>query len=246
MGYLDLTRVANVNKRLMSIVGIETAVYWSELSSVLERVRAKKTCDEKGFFKLDRAYIQRETTLTPEKQLECDRILSHFGVLAVDPDSTDTIAVSVQSMVELITEEDTTKLKSAAAGAAKPKRTDKEAKIAGMKATMHTAVKETDPDLKNAYCRWIDSMIDAQCCRFTKAVVELFVAAVRQFSSDKVAQLRVIELATINCYKDASWAINLYHREKRPYIANQINPVTFATHLPEQKPSTGVKSDVVF
>ena len=42
MGYLDLSRVANVNKKLMSIVGIETAVYWSELTAVLDRVRAKQ------------------------------------------------------------------------------------------------------------------------------------------------------------------------------------------------------------
>ena len=39
---------------------------------------------------------------------------------------------------------------------AKPKRGDKEAKLAGMKATFHTAVKTTDPDLKAAYCKWVD------------------------------------------------------------------------------------------
>lgn len=243
MGYLDLSRVANVNKKLMSIVGIETAVYWSELTAVLDRVRAKRTCNEKGFFKLDRAYIQRETSLTPEKQLECDRILAHFGVLAVDPDSTDTIAVSVQSMVELITAENTAELKTSVK-TAKPKRGDKEAKLAGMKATFHTAVKTTDPELKSAYCKWVDSMVDAQCCRFTKAVVDLFENAVEQFSSDKAVKLRVIEIATINAYKDASWAINRYHSETRPYIANQRPSV--ATHLPEQKPSVGIKSDVVF
>lgn len=242
MGYLDLSRVASVNKKLMSIVGVETAVYWSELIVVLDRVRAKHTCNEKGFFKLDRAYIQRETSITPERQLECDRILAHFGVLAVDPDSADTIAVSVQSMVELITAENTAELKTSVK-TAKSRRGDKEAKHAGMKATFRTAIKTTDPELKAAYCKWIDSMVDAECSRFTKAVVDLFENAVEQFSSDKVAKLRVIEIATINAYKDASWAINLYNRETRPYIVNQR---TTAATLPEQKTSVGVKSDIVF
>ena len=213
--YLDLMDEIHVNKKLIRVVGIETAVYWSELVSVLKQVVKKQTCDEKGFFTLDRAYVERETSLSPAKQGECEKILVNFGVIAIDPENPDRIAVSVQNMVEVITDEDTKKLKALA----KPGRTkgSKESKLEGMKYNFRSAVVEEDLEVREAFYRWVDSMVDAQNCRMTKAVTELFVSTVRAFTTDKKARLRIIEIATLNCYKDATWAINKFKREQIPY-----------------------------
>jgi hypothetical protein len=79
-------------------------------------------------------------------------------------------------------------------------------------------------------------MIDAQNCKFTKAVVQLFEKTVTQYTQDKALRLKIIEIATINSYKDATWAIN------RIYNPGNFKQTT-ATKLPEQKICTGVSDE---
>ena len=72
--YLDLFDELKLNKRLVKVAGFEVAAYWAELQSILKQVVKKQTMDERGFFPLDRDYVERETTLTVSR---CGR---HYGV----------------------------------------------------------------------------------------------------------------------------------------------------------------------
>ncbi len=230
--YLDLFDELRLNKRLVKIAGFEVAAYWAELQSILKQVVKKQTADEQGFFPLDRDYVERETTLNINKQLKCEEKLVSLGVIMKDPDNPNRLAISVANMVEVITDEDTTKLKKTGA----VKQDAKAAKIAGMKATMKKAILETDTELRAAYERWVDGMIDAANCRFTKAVVQLFEKTVTEYTTDRALRLKIIEIATVNSFRDATWAIN------RIYNTGKF---TTATKLPEQKICTGV-SDTTF
>ena len=230
--YLDLFDELRLNKKLVKIAGFEVAAYWAELQSILKQVVKKQTADERGFFTLDRDYVERETTLSITKQLKCEEKLVSLGVIMKDPDNPNRLAISVANMVEVITDEDTTKLKKTGKTSADAKA----AKIAGMKATMKKAILETDYNTRLAYERWIDGMIDAQNCKFTKAVVQLFEKTVTEYTQDRDLRIKIIEIATTNSYKDATWAIN------RIYNTGKF---TTATKLPEQKICTGV-SDTTF
>lgn len=238
--YLDLFDELRLNKRLVKLVGFEVAAYWAELQSILKQVVKKQTADEHGFFILDRDFVERETTLTITKQLKCDEKLVSLGVMLKDNTNPNRIAIAVNGMVAVITEEDTTKLKKTSA----VKKDEKAAKIAGIKTTMKKALFTTDPALREAYERWIDGMVDAQNCKFTKAVVELFERTVSQYTSDKSTQLKIIEVATINSYKDATWAINKITSPSlytKPYaIKSSTSPVY------EQKLCTGVSDKISF
>ena len=228
--YLDLFDELRLNKRLVKIAGFDVAAYWAELQSILKQVVKKQTADERGFFTLDRDYLERETTLTITKQLKCEEKLVTMGVVMKDPADPNKLAISVSNMVEIITNEDTTKLK-------KTGKTDadaKAAKIAGIKSTMKKAILTTDPELRAAYERWVDGMVDAQNCRFTKAVVQVFEKTVSQYTTDKSTQLKIIEIATTNSYRDATWAINK--------ISNPSN-FRMTTKLPDQKICTGVATE---
>jgi hypothetical protein len=230
--YLDLFDELRLNKRLIKITSFEVAAYWAELQSILKQVVKKQTADEKGFFTLDRNYVERETTLTVTKQLKCDEKLMSLGVLIKDPEDPNRLAISVSNMVEVITDEDTSKLKKTSS----VKADAKAAKVAGIKATMKKAIVEDDLELRAAYERWVDGMVDAQNCKFTKAVVQVFEKTVTGYTADKALRLKIIEIATTNSYKDATWAINRIY-----------NPGKFtqtATKLPEQKICTGVSNDV--
>lgn len=231
--YLDLFDELRLNKRLVKLAGFEVAAYWAELQSILKQVVKKHAADEQGFFILDRDYVERETTLTVTKQLKCDDKLVSLGVMVKDTVNPNRLAIGVNNMVEVITDEDTTKLKKTNA----VKKDEKAAKIAGIKATMKKAILETDPEVRAAYERWIEGMIDAANCRFTKAVVQLFEKTVTEHTADKNLRLKIIEIATVNSYKDATWAINRVtgFRSSMP-----------ATKLPEQKICTGVSDNVVF
>lgn len=230
--YLDLFDELRLNKRLCKLVGFEVAAYWAELQSILKQVVKKKTADEQGFFTLDRDYVERETTLTITKQLKCEEKLVTMGVVVKDPENPNRLTISVSNMVEIITDEDTKKLKKTSA----VKKDEKIAKLEGIKLTMKKALLETDAELRAAYERWIDGMVDAQNCRFTKAVVQLFEQTVSNYTPDKAKRLKIIEIATTNSYRDANWAISRL---------SSTRPITMATKLPEQKVCTGT-SDVSF
>ena len=223
-----------MNKRLVKIAGFEVAAYWAELQSILKQVVKKQAADEFGFFILDRDYVERETTLAVNKQLKCDDKLISLGVMLKDETNPNRIAIAVNGMVAVITDEDTTKLKKTGA----VKKDEKAAKIAGIKATMKKALLETDVDLRYAYERWVDGMIDAANCRFTKAVVQLFEKTVTEYTADKNTRLKIIEIATVNSYRDATWAINK--------LGGSNFRQSVATKLPEQKICTGISDNVTF
>jgi hypothetical protein len=101
---------------------------------------------------------------------------------------------------------------------------------------MKKAIVETDPELRAAYERWIDGMIDAANCRFTKAVVQLFEETVSTYTKDKAKRLKIVEIATASSYRDATWAINKLSGF-RPSVA---------TKLPTQKICAGISDNVSF
>lgn len=236
--YLDLFDELRLNKRLIKLTSFEVAAYWAELQSILKQVVKKQAADEFGFFILDRDYVERETTLTVNKQLKCDDKLISLGVMLKDETNPNRIAIAVNGMVAVITDEDTTKLKKTNA----VKKDEKTAKIAGIKATMKRAILETDIELRAAYELWIDGMIDAKNCKFTKAVVQLFEKTVTEYTPDKATRLKIIEIATASSYRDANWAIEKLGNS-RVYMAAKMPT---ATKLPDQKICTGISDDVVF
>lgn len=231
--YLDLFDELRLNKRLVKLAGFEVAAYWAELQSVLKQVVKKQTMDEQGFFLLDRNYIERETTLTVNKQLKCEEELIELGALLRDAENPNRIAIGVNAMVAVITGEDTTKLKKSRKSSAD----EKAAKIEGIKSTMKKALVETDPEVRAAYERWIDGMIDAANCRFTKAVVQVFEKTITEYTTNKAIRLKIIEIATTNSYKDATWAINKLDSRFK-------NPGTFIG-VP-QKQNVGIDPNSVF
>ena len=231
--YLDLFDELRLNKRLVKLAGFEVAAYWAELQSVLKQVVKKQTMDEQGFFLLDRNYIERETTLTVNKQLKCEEELIELGALLRDAENPNRIAIGVNAMVAVITGEDTTKLKKSRKSSAD----EKAAKIEGIKATMKKALVETDPEVRAAYERWVDGMIDAANCRFTKAVVQVFEKTITEYTTNKAIRLKIIEIATTNSYKDATWAINKLDGRFK-------NPGTFIG-VP-QKQNVGIDPNSVF
>ena len=192
---------------------LEAAVYWDALSFVLWQVMKKGKYDPQGFFLLDRGYVEEKTTMTPEQQRKCDRLLVDAGYMLVDESNPDRLCVDSSGVLALIVDGDyidtVDKAKAAALkdrDAAK-KATKKEAKRLGMVSGLSAYVVEPDEDLKVAYKRWIEALVSGS--RINHVTVETFVSTIQAAKLDKQTTLYVIGKCAANFWKDAAYAIKI-------------------------------------
>lgn len=237
--YLDVAAgnsYGRYNIKFATIVGLNTAVYWSCMMNILERVSEKKTYDANGFFTLNRSYVESKTTLSKDTQLECDSVLVKLGLLDVSPDSSNKLRVDMKKFFALITEEDLheiaeiTKISKSAT-----KASQSEGRKAGIILRLQNSLVETDADLLQAYKDWIEVCYNKGVC--TVPQVKVFKEAVESYSSDKDVKLSVIKTATSLAYKEAAWAIQIYEKNNKTKKA-------FSTG--KQKIGSSVKADVAF
>lgn len=107
--YLDIVSGeanAIVSKKAMSVFGIQCAVYWSELTKILWQVKKKHTLTDDGYFKLNRLYMEEQTTLSKADQLFCEARFEKAGVIKHRDDSEDEIQVDLQKMADILITDD--------------------------------------------------------------------------------------------------------------------------------------------
>ena len=84
---IDLFSPANyliVNKEAIKTLGLNTAVYCSELSTIYKKVVTKKKfVNDEKYFLVDRDYITKQTSLTDEDQLKCDLNLEKVNIIKI-------------------------------------------------------------------------------------------------------------------------------------------------------------------
>lgn len=228
-----------VNTKMISIFGLNTAAYWAELLNIYPRVIKKKkdeVIQANGFFTIDREYIQQRTSLDLSEQAKCDKALVNVGALAVDEDNPNRICISLNVMLEILTEDDLTVISSFQKKAKAKRSTATETKQAMIKMNLKKNIKSTDAELITAYHNWIDSIMDGKNY-LTKPAVEIFEKTVQSYSTSKQIQLKIIEIATVHGYKDATWAINMYSKDTK-------KPGTFIGVA--QKQNVGIDPNSVF
>lgn len=231
----DIFLNIDVNKKAIRLFGIETAVYFSELSRVVKRVIEKGTADQNGFFPLDRGYIEKEIGLTREQQYNCDSILIRNQILANLSDDRDHIAVDLNRWVGLITSEDTKLIqetvkksilpksvleKNASNARGQAKRTSlspeaKKVKEEGIKENFRRICMEQpiskDENVLNSLFRWVDSIYDSKNF-LTRAAVEIFCQKLGEFSTDPKIRVALIDIAAARAYKDFTFVADVYAR----------------------------------
>lgn len=199
------------NIKLAHIVGLNTAVYWGELMNIYARVIDKKleeTIQNDGYFELDREYITKRTTLSIEEQLVCDKALLQAGVIGYNGKDVNQIRIDLEKMKEIILEDDPKEL-SKLQKTLKVKTMDAaSARRVGSAQAMKNLIVESDPDLFEAYCVWVDTIVMDKKDFLNKTILETFIRTIREYTDSKAIQLKIIEAATISGWKNASWAID--------------------------------------
>lgn len=199
--FLKSDNYFSYNIRLANLWGLETAVYFSAIIDIYPKMD-----NEEDFVSINRDKIKEITTLNKTRQKELDKNLKSLGILDVN---NDKIRVNFNSILSIFNAEDV-QIKELSE-VVKKKRT----KVDVIKEELKSNISTTNPELRDAYASWIDAVIAKQGWMSTKSVVlgQQKIDAYCNRCLDTALEL--LNIASINGYRDIQWAINTYQQDKK-------------------------------
>ena len=214
---LSTDNLANYNVKIAQIMGLHTAIYVNELINISNKAIKKKKLVSDKYFLLNREYITKRTTLSLEEQLAIDNKLEKVFVLQKPTNDIDHIYLDIEKLAEIISSDDSDYLNKV-----KKKTEVKTAALPGMKQTLKqrqaeefkNSINITHPELKEAYDGWVDGVLANPKGFLSKRAIKIFIDTVDSFADGYLdIALTIINIATVNGYRDATWAINKYNDE---------------------------------
>lgn len=212
---LDLVQPNNLNMYNISLahtIGLYSAVYCSEILNILGKVTKKNKFDSDGYFKLDRNYMFKRTTLSIEDQLNIDSSLSKINLISKK--DRDIIKLDVQLLCDIMANDDiniNTDIKDKTI--LKNSKEAKETKRETIRRRLKNNISCDDEELRLALCNWVDSMYEAGKS-LNKLTVTNFQDVLYKYTQGSVdIALTLVKIATVNCYRECQWAINIYERD---------------------------------
>ena len=222
------------------IFGLNTAVYCAELLNIYKKaVTKKKLYNDDKYFKIDRDYIKKQTSIDIDEQLKCDANLLKVNIIRPDPSDPDIIFFDVEIYASLLSSEDIKLLDkvSSKVKVNNPKGT-KQAARDRIIISLKDAIECKTPDVLFALKGWIDSIMSDPKRVMSKQQVIAFKNTLDDYcNGDLQLALKLIEIATIHMYVDCQWAINIYERGNKP-IAKVFSPASVTNNsirITEQK-----------
>ena len=207
---LSMSNYGNYNIKVAHILGLEAAIYLNELMNINEKALRKNKLDE-NFFTIDRTYIQERTTLDEDKQKEIETNLLKIGILEKNEANSNTISLNITILTSILMSPDEKLIKNIS-NLAHIKPT-KSAKAKSIKNNLKTYIETTNEELQEAYGEWIDTIYTKNGW-MSKKQVTVAQQVIDNFSNRNLdLALKIIEIATVNGYKDMTWAINNYKRD---------------------------------
>jgi len=217
---IDLLNSSNyimVNRDAIRIFGLNTSVYCSELLNIYKKAVEKKKLYENNFFKVDRAYITKQTSLSIEDQIKCDLNLVKVNVIRVSTGDPDVIYFDIEAFASILSSEDVKLLdavekKVKTANPKGSKATQRERIIVNLKQSIQCKTYEVLVALRG----WIDSVMSDPNKYLSVQQVAIFKDRIDDYCNGNLElALHIIKLATIHQYIDCQWAINTYEKDKQ-------------------------------
>ena len=224
---LSRSNYGQYNVRIANMFGLEASVYLDLLLDINSKA-IKKNKVKENYFWVDREYVKSRTTLDISTQKDIEKTLADVGVLGISDDDADSFSINISALytitgsdVEVV--DDVKKIVKRKSN----KRTKGEAIMDSLKEGIVTS----NLELKNAYYDWIESVYAKQGWMSKKSVT-VAQTVVDDFSNHNLdVALKVIEIASINGYRDMEWAINSYkqnynvkYKVVKPEVPPTIQP----------------------
>lgn len=249
---IDILNSSNyimVNMDAIRIFGLNTAVYCAELLNIYKKaVSKKKLYNEGKYFKIDRDYIKKQTSIEVEDQLKCDANLLKVNIITPDKEDPDIIFFDVEVYASLLASEDIKLLDkvSSKVKVANPKGT-KQVQRERIIVNLKESIECKTPEVLFALKGWIDSIMSDPKRVMSKQQVVIFKNTLDDYcDGDLNKALKLIEIATTHMYVDCQWAINLYERDNKPASRNfaAASSQTPSIRITEQKRTQQLGEDI--
>lgn len=243
---IDLLNSSNyimVNMEAIRIFGLNTAVYCSELLNIYKKAVTKNKLYNETYFKIDRNYIKKQTSLEIEDQLKCDANLRKVNIIQPDETNPDIIYFDVEIYASLLSSEDVKLLDkvSSKVKVENPKNIKKAQRDRIIIALKESIRCKTIPVLQKLQ-EWIDSIMADPSKYLSKQQVAAFKDTLDEYcNGDLQKALDIINIAMIQGYINCQWAINLYERDNKPRTYS--NPSAGAVRVTQQKKTTSLGTE---
>ena len=209
--------------KIAQLLGLNAAIYLDIINEIYGKATKKQALDPEGYCTLDRDYIQMQTTLTVDQQLNCDVVLEQMGIVDRNFLNSDSIKVDKAKYGSILFGTDIKALqddaKKTKVGREQQKENKKIFQAVGVKKT----IIESDPDIKAKLCDLVDASFASKYRPLNKQSVKVFQDTIDRYTPDKNVKIKIIEIAISNGYTDPSWAINAFERDfKRTGLYNRV------------------------
>lgn len=232
---IDILGQANTvdfNSTIANKIGLNAAIYLSELIKQYSYNKINNRLIE-DYFTVDRTSIFSRTTLTEQNQQELDILLVRLNILlkrtSIEDPLSEDMSLNMTNFVNMFAS-DNEKISQDLKKLTKSnsvKMSQREKHILDLKAKITCNNKE----LLSAYRNWVDGVYENPKGFLSITAIKVFQQTVDDFAKgDLDLALKIVEIATINGYRDATWAINLFNRDYKEQFEKQ-----FAVKAPQRK-----------
>ena len=225
---LSTSNYVSYNTKLAELLGLHPAIYISELMNINEKAIKKDKLDN-DYFTLVRSYITARTTLDEKEQLEIEENLLKLGILERGEEK-DSICLNITTLTTLLMAPDEALIDKISKMRKKQKKsTSRSTKADKIKDNLKDGLRVQNAELRAAYECWIDTIYDKQGWMSAKSVsvAEDLVDTFTQRNLDLA--LKILEIASINGYRDIQWAINKYNSEYKVSYRTSPTPKKVVT-----------------
>lgn len=198
------------NILLVQHLGLEGAVYLSELLALYDASVSKSKTIDDGYFFVDRQHIESRTKIGLEAQKELDSVFQQCSLLYKHESKRGYFKIDTNSVYSLMTPGNKPLVKSVASVTkANAKRRDKNARAN----ELYLIITATDEEVKQYYRMWIDSVLEKDGWMSNLSVKDGCRLLSNFANSNRDVELKILSIASINGYRDMQWAINKFISE---------------------------------
>lgn len=227
---LSSDNYVSYNVKIAQLMGLDCAVYLSELININRKAITKDKIEDKCFV-INRQYIENRTTLNVDQQLILDSKLKEAGILGKNLDNPDAVYIDANALVNLIAAGDAkllervtklTKLKDVSRVAA-GKMTQRMRDMLNCK----TAISTDSAELSAALSGWIEGVYAKPNGFLSKRAVTIFQNELYKYTNgDLDLALKLVDIATVGGYRDFRWAVEEFERNYASTFRRQYTQTT--------------------
>ncbi len=214
----------SINYRTIQIFGLHTAVYLTELINIYKKATRKNKLIDNEYFKVDRKYIYNILSLTDEEQIVCDLNLIKTSILKKSNDNPDILKLDMKLYLSLLSSDDVKLYDNIRKQMKiqKPKGI-KESQRQHMISSLKDSIECSNYELLTALRGWVDGVYSRPTGFLSKSAIKIFQDTLNNYTKgDLDLALRIVQIATVQGYRDCQWAINmLENSEKRKQVTDR-------------------------